>query len=61
IDDKEMIDSMLLEDARKTTQAPQGRILDFFTMLRRLGVPVAASGASGEDEIRQRRERLKDL
>jgi len=60
IDDKDVINAMLLEDSRKGADAATGRLPDFLAMLRRLGTP-AESRTSGADEIRRRRERLKGL
>jgi flagellar protein FliO/FliZ len=59
IEDKEVIDAMLMEDSRKSSET-QGRFPDFLTLLRRLGTP-AQSRSSGVDEIRKRRERLKGM
>ena len=67
VDDKDVINAMLLEDSRKAAQAPSNRFPDFLAMLRRTGGGIFASGApaetrsSGADEIRKRRERLKGL
>jgi len=60
LDDKALIDAMLLEEARKNAEPQQGRFPDFISMLRRLGLPAQA-GAPGADDIRKRRERLRDL
>jgi flagellar protein FliO/FliZ len=65
VDDKDVIDAMLLEDSRKSAEPRQGRFPDFISMLRRLGLP-AQTGSSGADdiradEIRKRRERLSGL
>ena len=59
IDDKDVINAMLLEDSKKTAEAPN-RFPDFITLLRRLGTPAQAR-YSGVDEIRKRRERLKGM
>ncbi|MDR0322164.1 MAG: flagellar biosynthetic protein FliO [Treponema sp.] len=59
IDDKEIIDAMLLEDSKKTAQTP-GRFPDFLALLRRFGAQAEKS-IPGVDEIRKRRERLKGL
>jgi flagellar protein FliO/FliZ len=61
IDDKDIINSMLLEDSRKGMETGQGRISDFLSILRRLGAPTGVQTPSGADEIRKRRERLKGL
>jgi flagellar protein FliO/FliZ len=63
IEDKEIIDSMLLEDSKKTAETP-GRFPDFMSILRRLGnqsQSQSQTGSSSLDEIRKRRERLKGL
>jgi len=59
IEDKEIIDAMLLEDSKKSTET-QNRFHDFLSILRRLGTP-GQTRSSGIDEIRKRRERLKGL
>jgi flagellar protein FliO/FliZ len=65
IEDKDVINAMLLEDSGKSAQA-SSRFPDFLSMLRRLGVRTDAGTpaerfASGAEEIRKRRERLKGL
>ena len=65
IEDKDILNAMLLEDSRKTTSAasasmPFGRFPDFMGMLRRLGAP-AETGTPSADDIQKRRERLKKL
>jgi len=60
IDNKDVINAMLLEDSRKGEQAPGGHFQDFLALLRRHGVS-AETRASGADDIRKRRERLKGL
>jgi flagellar protein FliO/FliZ len=60
IEDKDVINAMLLEDSRKSADTVQGLFPDFLSMLRRLGTP-AKINAPGADEIRKRRERLKGL
>jgi len=60
IDDKDIINSMLLEDSKKTASAVTGRFPDFLSLLRKLGTP-AGNRNQGADEIRKRRERLKGL
>jgi flagellar protein FliO/FliZ len=60
VDDKDVINAMLLEDSRKVSEAPSNRFPDFLSMLRRLGAHPE-SRSSGADDIRKRRERLKDL
>ena len=60
IEDKDVLNAMLLEDSQKGDDAAAGRFPDFLGMLRRLGTP-AKSSTSGADDIRKRRERLKGL
>jgi flagellar protein FliO/FliZ len=60
VEDKEIIDAMLLEESKKTAE-PQGRFPDFISMLRKLGLPAQQTGPSGAEDIRKRRERLKGL
>ena len=60
IDEKEILDAMLLEDSRKSAAAGAGRFFDFGAMLRNLGMPVDAK-APGADKIRNRRDRIKGL
>jgi flagellar protein FliO/FliZ len=59
IEDKEIIDAMLLEDSRKSILAP-GRFPDFMSLLRRFGVQAQTQTPSADD-IRKRRERLKEI
>jgi len=58
IEDKDVIDAMLLEDSRKSEQTP-GNFPDFMTLLQRLGIRAKAQ-APDADEIRKRRERLRN-
>jgi len=61
VEDKELIDAMLLEESKKSAE-PQGRFPDFVSMLRKLGLPAQQTGpSSGAEDIRKRRERLKGL
>jgi len=61
IEDKELIDAMLLEDANKIEQ-PAGRFTSFMSILRRFGVKAQSkTRIPGVDDIRKRRERLKGL
>jgi flagellar protein FliO/FliZ len=60
VEDKEIIDAMLLEESKKAAE-PQGRFPDFISMLRNLGLPAQQTGPSGAEDIRKRRERLKGL
>jgi flagellar protein FliO/FliZ len=59
IEDKEIIDAMLLEDSKKIV-GTQNRFSDFLSVLRRLGTQTQTN-SSGVDEIRKRRERLKEM
>jgi flagellar protein FliO/FliZ len=59
VDDKEIIDAMLLEESKNSAE-PQGRFTDFISMLRRFGLPAQA-GTPGAEDIRKRRERFKGL
>jgi flagellar protein FliO/FliZ len=58
VDNKDVIDAMLLEESRRSAEAP-GK-LDFVGMLRRLGLP-SETKLPGADDIRKRRERIKGL
>ena len=60
VDDKDVVNAMLLEDSRKSAEAAPGRFPDFMAMLRRMGLP-SDNRAPGADDIRKRRERLKRL
>jgi len=60
IDDKDIINAMLLEDSRKSEQTASGNFLDFASMLRRFGAS-AEKRIPGAEDIRKRRERLKEL
>ena len=60
IEDQDILNAMLLENSRKSAEAPAGRLPNFRAMLRRLGMPVD-SNAPGPDSIRRRSERLKGL
>jgi flagellar protein FliO/FliZ len=59
IDDRDVINAMLLEDSAKS-ERNQGRFPDFLGMIRRFGVH-AERNAPSADDIRRRRERLKGL
>ena len=59
IEDKEIIDAMLLDDSVKAEQTP-GKFPDFLSMLRGLGVRASVKTPDADD-IRRRRERLKGL
>ncbi len=58
IDDKDLINAMLLEDSKKDVEA--GGKLDFLSLLRRMGLP-SENRAPAAENIRKRRERLKGL
>jgi flagellar protein FliO/FliZ len=61
IDDKDVINAMLLEDSsKKAAETQTGRFPDFISMLRRFGVK-AESHIPGTADIRKYRERLKGL
>ena len=60
IEDKDVLNAMLLEDSRKSASVTQGRFPDFLAILRRLGAP-AETRIPGVEDIRKRRERLKRL
>jgi flagellar protein FliO/FliZ len=60
IDDKDVINAMLLEESKKSAAEVTGRFPDFLGLLRRMGTP-AGNRNHGADEIRKRRERLKGL
>ena len=59
IDDNDILNAMLLEESRKSSEYPAAsRLPDFRSLLRRLGMPME-SNAAGPENIRKRRERLK--
>jgi flagellar protein FliO/FliZ len=60
IDDKDILNAMLLEESQKSAEAASGRFIDFKSMLRRFGMPVDPR-APGAETIRKRRERLRGL
>jgi flagellar protein FliO/FliZ len=60
VEDKEIIDAMLLEESKRAAE-PQRGVPDFVSMLRKLGLPTQQTGPSGAEDIRKRRERLKGL
>ncbi|MDR0503716.1 MAG: flagellar biosynthetic protein FliO [Treponema sp.] len=60
IDDKDILNSMLLEDSRRSSETTQGRFPDFMAILRRMGVSSQTKTPNPED-IRKRRERLTGL
>jgi flagellar protein FliO/FliZ len=66
IDDKEVVETMLLEEARRADAAGGNKFLDFRALLRRFGGGKTEdlSGGIGEshaDNLRKQRERLKGL
>jgi flagellar protein FliO/FliZ len=61
IEEKEVLDAMLLEDSRRTAEAPAGRFPDFKALLRRLGGPADSGAPSDPANIRKRSERLKGM
>jgi flagellar protein FliO/FliZ len=63
ISDQETVDAMLLDDAsRRSAESIRGQLPDFRTLLRRLsGGTVPDKGEAGPENVRKRRERLKDL
>jgi flagellar protein FliO/FliZ len=60
IENKEIKDAMLLEDSKKSAQAAPGKLPDFLSLLRRMGAK-AQPQVLDADEIRRRRERLKEI
>jgi flagellar protein FliO/FliZ len=62
IEDKDLLNAMLLEDSRKSATASMdaGRFPDFRALLHKLGMTVGAK-APGTEEIRKRSEKLKGL
>jgi len=60
IEDKDVLDAMLLEDSRKTAEAGSAKFLDFMSILRRFGIQPESKAPSADD-IRKHRERLKGL
>jgi flagellar protein FliO/FliZ len=60
IDDKDVINAMLLESSRRSAGNAAGRFPDFMSIMRRFGVS-AETRAPNADDIRKRRERIKKL
>jgi flagellar protein FliO/FliZ len=60
IDDKNVLNEMMLEDSKKAADTQSGRLPDFISMLRRLGIRAEAR-VPAADDIRRHRERLKGL
>jgi len=61
IEDKDVLNAMLLEDSRKSAEAPTGPFPDFKALLQRLGMPMESNAPPGPENIRKRGERLKGL
>jgi flagellar protein FliO/FliZ len=62
IDEAEALESMLLDDARKTAETGAGRFPDFRSLLRQLGGGRDnRPGTSHAESLRKQRERLKGL
>jgi len=61
IEDKDILNAMLLEDSRKSAEAPTGPFPDFKALLQRLGMPMETNAPPGPENIRKRGERLKGL
>jgi flagellar protein FliO/FliZ len=65
IEDKDLLNTMLMEDSRKSSTPdgtnPTGRLPDFRSLLRRFGISAGSSDdtVTGPDGIRKRREKLK--
>ena len=60
VTDREMVDAMLLEDSR-SGEGGQSKFLDFSAILRRLGGGALPDKRFGADDLRKRRERLRNL
>lgn len=60
IDDKDIINAMLLESSKKSAEAAADRFPDFMSIMRRFGVS-SETRAPDADDIRKRRERIKRL
>jgi len=60
VTDRETLDEMAMAESRKSAESPAGRLPDFKSMLRRLGMPADAAPPTPED-IRKRSERLKGM
>lgn len=61
IDDKDTLNTMLLEESRKSADAPTGRIPSFRTLLHRMGIQADPGAPPGPENIRKRSERLKGI
>jgi flagellar protein FliO/FliZ len=60
VEDSDVINAMMLEEAQRSEEASTGRLGDFVSMLRRFGLPAKHTTSSSGD-IRKRRERLKEF
>jgi flagellar protein FliO/FliZ len=64
IQDKEVLDTMLLEDSRKIAESSAvgaGRFPDFKSLLRRLGMPVDSGAPPRPEDISKHGDRLKGM
>jgi flagellar protein FliO/FliZ len=61
IQDKDVLNVLLLEDSRRSAAEPAGRLPDFKSLLQRLGVQAGSDAPVGPESIRERSERLKGL
>jgi flagellar protein FliO/FliZ len=63
VDDTESLETMLLDDARRTSEAGTKRFFDFHSLLRRFGASQEnrLPGNSHAENLREQRERLKRL
>jgi flagellar protein FliO/FliZ len=61
IDEAEALETMLLDDARKTAQAGNARFPDFRSLLRRLGGGAENRPGNPAESLRKQRDRLKGL
>jgi flagellar protein FliO/FliZ len=61
IDEAEALETMLLDDARKTAEAGNVRFPDFRSLLRRLGGGTENRPANPAEALRKQRDRLKGL
>jgi flagellar protein FliO/FliZ len=61
ITDQEMVDAMLLDDSRRGNDGGGPKSRSFSALLRRLGGGAETGKRFNADDLRKRRERLKDL
>ena len=59
IDDQDILNAMILENSRKSAEAPASRLPDFKALLGKLGMKVEPTSPSPQS-IRKRRERLRN-